>query len=67
MNKDLDFVSDSLLSSNDDQVISKKRENFKKILKEVINHWAYKDQKYLDLDSFVELIVSKTFDESVVN
>lgn len=63
----LDFVSDNLLSTNDAEVIAKKRENFKKLLEEVVNHWAYKDPKYLNLDSLVELIVSKTFDESVVN
>ena len=60
-------IADSLLSTNDADVITKKRENFKKVLEEAVNHWAYKDPKYLNIDSLVELIVQKTFDESVVN
>lgn len=63
----LDFVSDNLLSTNDAEVIAKKRENFKKVLDDVVDSWARKSQKNLNGDLLVDMILEKTFDAGVVN
>lgn len=52
----LDFVSDNLLSTNDAEVIAKKRENFKKV---ILNSVGY--------EPLAEKIVRETFDAGVVN
>jgi hypothetical protein len=63
----LDFVSDNLLITNDAEVIAKKRENFKKVLDDVVDSWARKSQKNLNGDLLVDMILEKTFDAGVVN
>lgn len=64
----LDFVSDNLLSTNDAEVIAKKRENFKKI---VFNSIKIAFEEFETLPTHFEFIadqiVQKTFDAGVVN
>jgi hypothetical protein len=66
MENDLDFVSDNLLSTNDAEVIAKKRENFKEI---VFNFLVDKIENCRDSYAWMlsEGIVRETFDKSVVN
>lgn len=61
----LDFVSDNLLSTNDAEVIAKKRENFKNIIEKELN--AYFGINFNLYDNLAEFIVKKTFDAGVVN
>ncbi len=65
----MDFVADSLLSTNHEHVLAKKRENFKKAIVDAINN---PPSDYLLIDMFyseqiAELIAIKTFDEGIVN
>lgn len=66
----LDFVSDNLLSTNDSEVIAKKRENFKwSVTSSIKNTYKEFDIKWNDwIDGqIVDAIVENTFDAGVVN
>ena len=62
----LDFVSDNLLSTNDAEVIAKKRENLKKIILSEINVHFGTMYAYANIKC-AESILEKTFDAGVVN
>jgi len=64
----LDFVADELLSTNHEQVLAKKRENFKKVVLLAIQDF----KPFIPLEeessiNMAEYIVKKTFDEGIVN
>ncbi len=63
--RSMEEIADSLLSTNDAEVIAKKRENFKSIVAKVIGKLRY-EERYLNIQ-IAEEIAEKTFDEGIVN
>lgn len=65
-------IADSLLITNHGNVLANKRENFKEILVSVLKQYplqyVYKEPELIsEARMIAEEIVSKTFDEGVVN
>jgi hypothetical protein len=70
--RNLSEIADSLLSTNHEQVLANKRENFKQILVEILKQYplqyVYKKPELIsEARMIAEEIVSKTFDEGIVN